>query len=417
MSIPRIPPRDVTLPLLADPYRFVSKESARLGSDAFETRLLCRGTTCLKGEKGAALFYDAERFRREGAMPSPIRKTLLGEGGVQGLDGEAHRHRKAIFMGLTQADRVRALGARVEAEWIEAAERWLRAGATIRLYDELATMLTRAVCAWSETPLPEADVQLRAGHLRALFDAAGARNPRHFWSRHARRRVDHWLKGVIEDVREGRHRPAENTATFALAHARDPGGTPLAAEVAAVELANILRPTVATAVYVVFLAHALHTQPEAARAATQSLAARDAFIEEIRRFYPFFPSLVATTRRDFVWEGLSFPEGRQVILDLYGTNHDANAWPDPEIFRPARFANRPPGAFDFVPQGGGDHLTGHRCPGEGIVHEILMRSFDVLTTRLRYEVPKQDLRLNLRRLPALPRSGFFLRPLDLARSG
>lgn len=350
-------------------------------------------------------------------MPSPIRKTLLGEGGVQGLDGEAHRHRKAIFMGLTQADRVRALGARVEAEWIEAAERWLRAGATIRLYDELATMLTRAVCAWSETPLPEADVQLRAGHLRALFDAAGARNPRHFWSRHARRRVDHWLKGVIEDVREGRHRPAENTATFALAHARDPGGPPLAAEVAAVELANILRPTVATAVYVVFLAHALHTQPEAARAATQSLAARDAFIEEIRRFYPFFPSLVATTRRDFVWEGLSFPEGRQVILDLYGTNHDANAWPDPEIFRPARFANRPPDAFDFVPQGGGDHLTGHRCPGEGIVHEILMRSFDVLTTRLRYEVPKQDLRLNLRRLPALPRSGFFLRPLDLARSG
>ncbi len=84
--------------------------AGRVGSDAFETRVLLKETTCLKGPEAAALFYDPERFKREGAMPSPIRKTLLGEGGVQGLGGEAHRYRKQVFMDLMAPARVRALG-------------------------------------------------------------------------------------------------------------------------------------------------------------------------------------------------------------------------------------------------------------------------------------------------------------------
>jgi fatty-acid peroxygenase len=407
------PPQDATIALLADPYQFISEQCQRLGTDGFETHVLFKDTTCLKGPEAAAVFYDPERFKREGAMPSPIRKTLLGDGGVQGLDGDAHRHRKQLFMGLMAPDRIRALGDLIDEEWTRAAACWGSKGGDICLYDELHPMLTRAVCAWAETPLEEADVQRRARQLRALFDAAGARSPRHLWSRYARRKVDRWLKGVIESVREGRHRPAEDTPTFRIAHARDLSGDLLPAEVAAVELANVLRPTVATAVYVVFLAHALHLHPEAALAAGESAAARIAFLQEVRRFYPFFPSLIARTRRPFTWRGLTFQQDRQVILDLYGTNHDRQAWGDPAAFRPDRFEARPPGPFDFVPQGGGDHLAGHRCPGEWIVLEILERSFEVLTRQIRYEVPEQNLSIDVRRLPALPRSGFVVRDVGL----
>ncbi|WP_338666250.1 hypothetical protein VQH23_25910 (plasmid) [Pararoseomonas sp. SCSIO 73927] len=72
----------------------------------FEARLLLRRTICMKGPEAAALLCDVDRFGRRGAMPVRIQKTLLGRGGVQGLDDAAHRHRKAMFMtGLAVAIR------------------------------------------------------------------------------------------------------------------------------------------------------------------------------------------------------------------------------------------------------------------------------------------------------------------------
>ena len=101
------PPHDATLALVTDPYRFISKQCDRIGADGFETHVLFKDTICLKGPEAAALFYDVDRFKREGAMPSPIRKTLLGDGGVQGLDGDAHRRRKQLFMDLMAPERIR----------------------------------------------------------------------------------------------------------------------------------------------------------------------------------------------------------------------------------------------------------------------------------------------------------------------
>ena len=117
---------DETLSLLADPYRFISRQCQRLGANAFESRFLLKKTNCLKGAKAAEIFYDTTRFEREGAMPVAIQKTLLGQGGVQGLDGETHRHRKQMFMGLMTPERVRALAQLFEAEWRRAVPGWTR---------------------------------------------------------------------------------------------------------------------------------------------------------------------------------------------------------------------------------------------------------------------------------------------------
>ncbi|MCK5909229.1 MAG: cytochrome P450 [Caulobacter sp.] len=408
MTARQDPPRDATLALLADPYRFISKQCERIGADGFETHVLLKDTICLRGPEAAALFYDVDRFKRDGAMPSPIRKTLLGEGGVQGLDGDAHRHRKQMFMALMAPERVAALGDLVRAEWLQTAERWASAKTAFRLYDELHPMLTRSVCAWAGVPLQDAELETRAGQLRALFDAAGSRSLRHLWSRQARRQVDRWLAGIVEAVREGRLDPGEQTAAHRIALARDLEGSLLPPRVAAVELANVLRPTVATAVYIVFVAHALRAYPERAAACLSSADGRRAFVQEVRRYYPFFPAVIARARRPFTWRGLEFPPERQTILDLYGTNHDPGVWGDPEAFRPQRFLERTPGPFEFLPQGGGDHHLGHRCPGEWIVVELMERSLQVLAEDIDYDVPDQDLSIDFRRLPALPRSGFVM---------
>lgn len=59
----------------------------------------------MTGPHAARLFYDENRFVRHGAMPISIKKSLLGEGGVQGLDDESHHHRKQMFMSLMTVER------------------------------------------------------------------------------------------------------------------------------------------------------------------------------------------------------------------------------------------------------------------------------------------------------------------------
>jgi fatty-acid peroxygenase len=114
-------------------------------------------------------------------------------------------------------------------------------------------------------------------------------------------------------------------------------------------------------------------------------------------------------RRDFEWQGYRFPQGRRVLLDLYGTNHDARSWETPETFRPERFVDWDRGPFNFVPQGGGDHHMHHRCPGEWITIELMKQASEVLSRSIRYDVPEQDLRIDYSRLPALPRSRFIIK--------
>ncbi len=89
---------DSTFALLLDPYGFISKRCRRYGADLFQTRLLLRPTICMTGPEAAELFYRQDLFPPKSAAPGRIQKTLLGQGGVQGLDGETHRHPKQMVM-------------------------------------------------------------------------------------------------------------------------------------------------------------------------------------------------------------------------------------------------------------------------------------------------------------------------------
>lgn len=408
-EIPRDKSFDSTLALLRDPYRFISKRCRRYRSDLFETRLMLRKTLCMTGPEAAELFYDERRFMRHGAAPGRIQKTLFGQGGVQGLDDEAHRHRKQMFMTLMTAERVGQLAGLTADEWSTHARKWASMDRVI-LYDELHELLARAVCAWAGVPLAESEVRRRTRELTALFDAAGAVGPRHWWARMARKRSERWIEGIVGQIRAGRLRVPEASAAHVIAWHRDLNDDLLSPHVAAVEILNLLRPTVAVAVYIVFIAHALHQHSEC-RQKLQSGedGYAEAFVQEVRRFYPFFPSVMALVRQDFKWKDYSFPQGRRVVLDLYGTNHDARTWDAPEEFRPERFRQWDGNPFNFIPQGGGDHVLSHRCAGEWITIALMKVALSYLAGRLTYDVPEQDLRIDYERLPALPRSGFIIR--------
>ncbi|MGD8176673.1 cytochrome P450 [Marinimicrobium sp. C6131] len=405
--MPQIPidrSRDSTLALLRDPYDFIAKRCQRYQSDVFQTRLLLRPTICMSGPEAAQLFYDTSRFVRSGAAPGRIQKTLFGRGGVQGLDDDAHRHRKKMFLSLMTPERLRLLAEMASAEWDNHVQKWSSLDKVV-LYDESQVLLTRAVCAWAGIPLEELKVGRRTRELAVLFDAAGSVGPRHWWSRLARQRAERWAAGMIEQVRNGKRHAPEQSALQVVALHRELNGERLSPRIAAVELLNVLRPTVAVSVYVTFAAYALHQYPDCQRKlAADEDGYAELFIQEIRRFYPFFPAVMARVRHGFDWKGYNFPAGRRVMLDLHGTNHDARIWEAPEAFRPERFRQWDGSPFNFIPQGGGEHQINHRCPGEWITIDLIKIALDVMLKRMRYDVPAQDLEIDMSRLPALPRS-------------
>lgn len=407
-SIPREPSLESTLALFREPYDFVSRRCRRYGADLFEARLMLRRTICMTGPEAAELFYDGRRFIRHGAMPEPIRATLLGKGGIQGLDDQEHRRRKQMLLSLMAPESIGRLGGLVADHWRAQARRWASMDRVV-LYPELHPILTRAVCAWAGVPLAETDVARRTREVVALFDAAGTVGPRHLWSRFARRRAERWIEGVVEQVRAGQLSPPEQSPLEVVATHRDVKGALLPARVAAVEVLNLLRPTVAVSVFITFAAHALHLDPECRqRLEKDEDGYADLFVQEVRRFYPFFPAVMARVRDDFDWNGYRFPRGRSVMLDLHGTNHDPRTWDRPEEFRPERFRQWDKSPFNFIPQGGGVHHVTHRCPGEWITIELMKVAVGLLARGMAYEVPEQDLRIDRSRLPALPRSRFVI---------
>ncbi|WP_069741984.1 cytochrome P450 [Streptomyces sp. EN23] len=406
---------DSTLPLLLQGYAWLPDRRRRSGGAPVRTRLLGKKAIALHGPAAVRFFYDEQHIHRQDALPRPVIDTLFGQGAVHTLDGERHRVRKALFTGvLTDPSAVRELAAQVNRELGRAAAEWSGEKRVV-LFDALAKVLTRAVHTWAGVPLSEDELRHTARDLIAMVDGFAAVGPRHLRARRARRRQEERLAPLVEAVR-AEPGPAVggpgSTVFRAVAAHHDAGGALLMPRTAAVEVLNVLRPTVAVTWFAVFAAHALHRHPEhrAALAADGGPGFGWAFAQEVRRFYPFAPFVGGLAAERLEWAGRTIAPGTMVLLDLYGLDHDPDLWPEPYRFDPSRFLSGPTPADALVPQGGGP-VDGHRCPGEDVTVTVLATVARFLA-RAAYEVPEQDLRIPLERIPTAPRSGFVVSGFD-----
>jgi fatty-acid peroxygenase len=383
-------------------YGWLPNRRRRSPGGVVQTRVLGRRVTGLCGPDAARFFYDEANIHRHGALPGPVQDTLFGRGGVHSLDGVDHRLRKAMFLSMLTGEGVGLLERYATEEWDAATETWSTRDSVV-LFDESASVLARAVAPWVGI---RGDDSL-AADLVSMVDGFATPGPRHWRAREARARREEWLTGVVTHAREKADAPA-GSALAAIAELTGATGEPLDARVAAVELINVLRPTVAVCWFVTFAAHALHLWPEHRdRLRDDDPAYAEAFAHEVRRFYPFAPFVGGRAARRLEWDGHDIPAGSLVLLDLYGQNHDPLMWPDPYGFAPGRFLDRQIGPYELVPQGGGDPLTGHRCPGETVTIALLRTLLPKLA-RLEYTVPDQNVRIPLHRVPTRPKSGMVL---------
>lgn len=406
--IPHEKTADSIFALLQDGYTFIPKRCAQLKSDVFETRLMLRKAICAVGEEASAMFFQPGRFTRVKALPPNALALLQDFGSVQLLDGEAHHWRKRMFMSLMTPDRLHKLTAIMKERWLARVNKWTEMG-EVALHLEVERLLCGAVCQWAGVVLTEAAVRQRTDEFAAMIDGAGAVGPRNWRGMLLRRHTEIWVRSIIEGVREGHMSVPENSPIHVIAWHQDAKGNLLDTKVAGVELINLLRPTVAVARYVTFTALALYQYPEC----REKLQDRNEdylgwFVDEVRRFYPFFPLIGGRVLEEFDWRGMHFAPGTWVLLDLYGTNHDPRIWDDPEAFRPERFRDWKHSPFNFIPQGGGDFELGHRCAGEWLTIEVMKTAVRLLVSAMEYDVPQQDLRIDLTRMPAIPASRFVL---------
>jgi fatty-acid peroxygenase len=391
---------DQTLSFAIKGYAWLPDLRRRSGGKPVHLRIGGRTAVAIGGPAAAEFFYGQGNMRRHGAVPEPVLATLFGKSAVHTLDGAGHRHRKGLFVALLMERGTDPL-VRAAGEAFDEVLDGRRGGPPFSLFDAAATALCSAVADWAGVPVEGDELGALTADLVAMVDGFGSAGPRHVRARVARLRRERLLSDIVEDVR--REAPDGSPLSVVANHRTD--GSLLPARTAAVEVLNLLRPTTAVAWLVAFAGHAMDRWP----ACRGPLRAGDeeyttAFAHEVRRFYPFAPFLGAKAARDLRFQGEDIPRGTTVLLDVYGQHHDPRVWPDPYVFRPERFAGRPVGEFELIPQGGGDPRTGHRCPGEKLTIALLGTLAQRLA-RSDFYLPPSKAAIDLTRVPALPDGG------------
>lgn len=402
---------DSSAAFLAEGYRFGMHRFDRLGSDVFRTHLMLKPVTFVRGATATEFFYEGGRFSRDRSLPKSVLHSLQDEGSVQTLEGAEHHHRKAMFQSFMGAESMERLAGIFAEEWLTAAGQWGSVDSVV-LQDEVAVVLTRTVCRWAGVPLAEHDAVPRAREFHAMIRRAGTFGLPNWVARAGRLRTEAWARDAVSAARAS----GGETILAAIAHHRSRDGELLPVQTAAVELLNVLRPVVAVGRFITFAARELHKHPAwRDRFASGSDEGLEAFVQEVRRFSPFFPVVGGRATRDLQWEGIHLARGDWVMLDLFATNRHPALWSQPERFRPERFLGGLPDRNTFVPQGGGLAATGHRCPGEDPTIELIAQAVRMLTRSISYSTPDQDLRINLKRMPAQPDSGYRISDVSLVR--
>jgi fatty-acid peroxygenase len=403
-ALPRLA-GDRSLELIGNAYRFIGRHADAFGTDGFRTRITARPITCIRGAGAARFFYEGGRFDRAGAIPVTVRHLLQDDGSVQTLSGAEHVTRKQQFLDVLDTAEQRDMTDVLESVWDRRAPARAAADA-VDVREESVHVLGRTVLEWAGVPLDRDSPDTVTAELHAMVENAGRFGPRNALARKRRMLTEHRARRWIERARSGEV-PAD-TVLGRVASWTDEEGRPLPVPIAAIELLNLLRPTVAVAEFLIYAALALTVR----RGERERLLAEPdygaAFANEVRRRAPFFPVIAGRAAGPQEWQGQAFPDRAWVMLDLYGTNHDPRIWALPERFLPQRFLD---GADPLwvVAQGSGSFAPDHRCPGEPLTNRLVARFSQLLARDDWRTVGEPDAVVRYSRIPALP-----LKPLRLA---
>jgi cytochrome P450 len=199
----------------------------------------------------------------------------------------------------------------------------------------------------------------------------------------------HILRAEIRDGRAAGTSSRTDVLAMLL-EARDDGGAPLGEDELHDELVTLLtagHETTATALAWALrwiladpaLVGRLREEIATADGDPQRIAQLgllDAAVKESLRLQPVIAMVGRVLQRDKELGGLSLPRGAMVAPAIYLVHHRPSLYPDPDRFRPERFATFRPAPSEWIPFGGGLR----KCIGAAFaIYEMKMVLASVLT--------------------------------------
>lgn len=395
-------------------YHLLEELRKEANAPVVKAKIFNKEAIVIYGKEAAQIFYDPRNFKRKGAMPKLVLKTLFGKDGVQTLDGAQHHHRKSIFIDLMTPERMDTYHQILEKNLSQALN---EQHGQFELFDLSKQVLFTSICEWSGINLAELtdeEINQFADYQISMISGTFTSPIDHIKGVENRKKSEQWAQRLIEDARANPVPGKEDVALYAFAQATDLDGNLLPIEVAAVELLNIIRPTVALTVWAALMGHALFSRPDLKQQLKNDFTEfQDPFIQEMRRYYPFFPMLPAIALKDVSVDGYLIPKDSWVILDLYGTNHDERTIDAPDSFMIKRYLGKAKDLsyeeeYEMIAQGGGDFRQMHRCAGEWITLHSLRVFSDQLVNHYEFSVPEQDWTIPSNQFPTYPNSRVLL---------
>jgi cytochrome P450 len=353
-------------------------------------------------------------------------EPLLGAHSLFLLDGSEHlRHRKMMLPAL-HGERMHGYGRTMMALAHDSIDGW-KVGEAFAAHDAMQAItlhiIIRTVFGIEAGPRFTilADVlarMLEAGAAPLLAFPFMQRDlgPLSPWGKFVRlaRRSGEILRA---EIRRGREAGASSrTDVLAmLLEARDEAGAPLSEDELHDELVTLLtagHETTATA-----LAWALRwiladpalvarLRAEVATAdgdplRVAQLPLLDGTVKEALRLQPVIAMVGRVLRKEKTLGGLRLPEGAMVAPAIYLVHHRPSLYPDPDRFRPERFATFKPAPSEWVPFGGGLR----KCIGAAFaVYEMKMVLASVLT-RVDATLARGEVRTTRRGVTITPSDG------------
>ncbi len=128
----------------------------------------------------------------------------------------------------------------------------------------------------------------------------------------------------------------------------------------------------------------------------ERLPTLDMVVKESLRIIPPVPGFTRTVAHDFEVEGYTIPAGTMVYYGIYATHYTPDSFPEPETFRPERFApdaERKYSAYEYLPFGAASRL----CLGMPMATLEMKLVLAIVMQKYRLDlVPDQTVQIRVR---------------------
>jgi cytochrome P450 len=430
MSLPPGPSTPAALQIvrwIRTPFRVLEQCQARFG-DAFTMRLpqVPAGVVVVSDPLAVKDAFGLGKDEAHAGKANMVLKPLVGEHSLLLLDGAEHLRQRKMILPALHGERMHAYGRIMLEATDDSVDGWPE-GRTFPAHQPMQAItlqvILRTVFGVEEGPR----FAELAGALRRMLDAIanpmllvpmfqrdlGPLSP---WGRFLRqaRRASEILRA---EVRRGRERGTAGRADVLamILDAHDDDGRPLSEDEVHDELITLLvagHETTATALAWTLrwllpdgaLLGRLKEEIASAEGDPLRLAKLpllDATVKEALRLQPVVPMVGRVLQQATMIGALDLPAGTFVAPSIYLVHRRPSLYPDPTRFRPERFLDLKPAAWEWLPFGGGLR----KCVGASFAMYEMKMVLAAMLPRVEMRLAKEPVGYVRRSITITPRRG------------